>query len=362
MVFRLLSSKKNWDVVGQNVINAVLEFFKYGKLLKEVNHTSIGLIPKSNEAQYVNDFRPISYCNVTFKIITKILANSMAPILPKIIDQAQGPFVEGRNISDNIFLAQELIRGYGRQRSALKCMIMVDLRKAYDTVNWDFLHEVLCGFNFPNQFIKWIMECVTTATFSIFVNGMLFGFFHGKRGLRQGDPMSPMLFSICLEYFSRMLNFTARNSAFSYHPMCKKLGITHLAYADDNCSVSIILGTLADFENTYGLTVNTQKSHIFTVGVHNDRLDFFGLPKGALPIRYLGVPLDAQLLQIYQFTPLFQSISWLIECWKGHSLSYAGRLQLLRAVVQGVIGFWVQHFPIPEGVFSHLNSLCSNFL
>lgn len=127
--------KHNWDLVGRTVTNVVLEFFRHGKILKEVNHTTIALIPKSNGAQTMNDYRQISCCNVTYKIITKILANRLAPILPSIIDQAQGAFVEGRNISDNILLAQELIRGYRRKRSTLKCMIMVDLRKSYHTVS-----------------------------------------------------------------------------------------------------------------------------------------------------------------------------------------------------------------------------------
>lgn len=224
--------------------------------------------------------------------------------------------------------------------------------------------------NFPNQFINWIMECVTTATFSVSINGMLYGFFHGKRGLRQGDPMSPMLFSSCLEYFSRLLNFTARSSAFAYHPLCKQLGITHLAYADDlmlfshgdSRSVSIMMVVLAEFENTSGLTVNTQKSYIFSAGVHDNMLDFCGLPKGSLPIKYLGVPLDAKRLQISKFAPLYHKISQHVVNWKGHTLSYAGRLQLIKAVVQGVIGFWCQHFPIPDGVITHLNSLCGRFL
>lgn len=157
----------------------------------------------------------------------------MASILPILVDPAQSAFVEGRSIWDNIFLAQELIRGYRRKRTEHRCMIMVDLRKAYDTVDWNFLYEVLHGLGFPTEFIGWIKACISSATLSVLVNGALHGFFPSKCELRQGDPMSPMLFTLCIEYFSRLINQRIRYSGFRFHPRCKGLRITHLAYADD---------------------------------------------------------------------------------------------------------------------------------
>lgn len=316
--------KRNWELVGHLVQDAVQEFFRFGRLLKQWNHTIIALIPKSDVAQSVSDFRHISCCNVVYKIITKILASRMAPILPTIIDPAQGAFVEGRSISDNIFLAQELIRGYNRKRSSKSCMIMVDLRKAYDIVDWMFLYDVLHGLGFPIKFIGWIRECISTASFSVSVNGSLFGLFPSKCGLRQGDPMSPMLFTLCIEYFSRLLTQKIRFSGFRFHPKCRGLRITHLAYVDDlmlfyradERSVSILLQALNDFEATSGLTVNLDKSNIFLAGVLSDRFHLTGLLSRSLPVRYLGVPLHAQRLTSSQFAPLLRSITKLIEYWK----------------------------------------------
>ncbi|XP_031121028.1 uncharacterized protein LOC116024277 [Ipomoea triloba] len=265
-------------------------------------------------------------------------------------------------MSDNIFLAQELIRGYSRKRISPRCMIKVDLKKAYDTIDWDFIKEALEGLRFPTKFIDWIMECVSSTSFSISVNGCLYGHFDGKRGLRQGDPISPLIFTICIEYFSRVLKTKAHSPLFTFHPKCSQLGITHLAFADDlmlfskgnPASVTILLNALKELEETSGLTVSIEKSNIFVAGIQDNRLDFSGMPKGQLPVKYLGIPLDGQRLKVAQFSPLITAITRLIEKWKGCTLSYAGRLELIISVIQGTISFWIQNFPLPANVIDHV--------
>lgn len=93
------------------------------------------------------------------------------------------------------------------------------------------MREVLIGLGFPMIFVAWIMECVSTASYSISINGGLNGFFTGRRGLRQSDPLSPFLFATCIEFLSRLGDTTS--SDLNYHPLCARSGITHLAYADD---------------------------------------------------------------------------------------------------------------------------------
>jgi hypothetical protein len=107
-----------------------------------------------------------------------------------LVDKAQAAFVKGRCMADNIHLAQAFILQYNRKRVSPMCMLKIDLRNAYDTVSWNFLHSMLGGLGFPPIFIHWVMTCVSSTSFSVQVNGELFGFFKGKRGLRQGDPIS----------------------------------------------------------------------------------------------------------------------------------------------------------------------------
>ncbi|KAL0310166.1 UNVERIFIED_CONTAM: hypothetical protein Scaly_2954500 [Sesamum calycinum] len=134
---------------GDEVSNAIRDFFKTGRLLKQLNATLLTLIPKVRNPQSVAEFRPISCCNVIYKAITKILVSRIREILDLLISPSQNAFVPGRLISDNILLAQELFSGYNQCRLPPRCALKVDLRKAYDTVEWDFLFATLRMFGFP---------------------------------------------------------------------------------------------------------------------------------------------------------------------------------------------------------------------
>ncbi|KAL2251946.1 UNVERIFIED_CONTAM: hypothetical protein Sindi_2316900 [Sesamum indicum] len=173
--------KAAWPVVGDEVTRAVLDFFATGKLLKQTNCTLLALIPKVHTPMSVGDFRPISCCNVLYKIIAKLLVQRLSGVLDKIISPCQAAFIPGRSIGDNIMLAQELFTGYNQIRLPPRCAMKVDIRKAYDMVEWDFLLAVMQMFGFPPIFIRWIEECVTTASFSIGLNGKPHGFFAGAR-------------------------------------------------------------------------------------------------------------------------------------------------------------------------------------
>nr|GEW63851.1 hypothetical protein [Tanacetum cinerariifolium] len=177
--------KGTWDIIGVDAIKAVKEFFTNDSLLKELNHTIIALIPKVNSPARVTHYRPISCCNVLFKCISKIIANHLKGSLKRLVSPNQLAFVPGRCISDNILLTQEIMHNYHLDRGVPWCAFKVDIQKAYDTVDWDFLRVILIGFGFHDRMIAWVMECVTTTSFSISINGSLHGHFEGKRGLRQ---------------------------------------------------------------------------------------------------------------------------------------------------------------------------------
>jgi len=372
--YTALFFKSAWGIVGGDLCLAVKEFFASGSLLRQINHTIIALVPKSSHAHSVGDFRPIACCNVIYKVIAKILAKRLGRVLGGIIDHSQSAFVEGRSMIENIHLVQELMRKYNRKRVSPRCFIKIDLRKAYDSVSWDFLAEMLEGLLFPSRFIHWIMECVSSTSYSIALNGGIYGMFKGRKGLRQGDPLSPFLFTICIEYLSRSLRMNTCSLDFNFHPRCGQLRLSHLVFADDlmlmargDCpSVRIVMESLLHFGARSGLSVNLLKSCLFTAGIFGDELfrlrQLIGIPLGSMPFRYLGVPLAAQRLQVAHFAPFTDKLTMYINSWTASCLSFAGRAELIRSVLQGVDCFWLSIFPMPSAIIDRVVRLCRNFL
>ena len=128
----------------------------------------------------MRDFRPISCYSVIYKSITKILAMRLQKFLPGIIGRSQCAFIEERRISDNISMAQELVKGYGRTTLSPRCAIKIDIQKAFDSLNWDFVLDILTVLRIPPIFISWIRSCLTSPMFSISLNEGLTGFLKGK--------------------------------------------------------------------------------------------------------------------------------------------------------------------------------------
>ncbi|XP_019228725.1 PREDICTED: uncharacterized protein LOC109209834 [Nicotiana attenuata] len=162
------------------------------------------------------------------------------------------------------------------------------------------------ALDFPSKFIKWTMKCITTTRYSIAINGGMYGNIEGKRGLRQGDPISPLIFVICMEYFTRIMKHVTTLQGFSFYTKCKGLQLNHLCFADDVLlfyrgevqSVIMMLRGLASFSSASGLNTNANKSNIYSANMDRqsveDLCELTGYKRGTLPFRYLGMPISAK--------------------------------------------------------------------
>lgn len=151
-----------------------------------------------------------------YKTISSIINKRLALILPRIISLEQAAFVKGRNIVDNIALTQELMHDLGRKTRGNNIIIKLDMAKAYDRLEWDFMFAVLYKFGFSLPFIQLIEKLVNNCWFSVLLNGDSAGFFRSTRGVRQGDPIAPSLFIIAEESLSRSLKLAHCNGSFEW--------------------------------------------------------------------------------------------------------------------------------------------------
>jgi hypothetical protein len=161
-----------------------------------VNATIITLVPKKLIPSTMGDYRPISCCNLIYKCVTKILANSLVPCLDGIISSNQTAF--NRSISENILLAQELLRDYHKKGGKAQCTLKVDLMKAYDSINWDFVLHCLACFGIPAEFINWVRVCIILGS-QWLLKVPYKVFLKGRRVLGEESPLSPYLVVIVME-------------------------------------------------------------------------------------------------------------------------------------------------------------------
>ena len=173
-----------------------------GQLLEGVNQTTIVLIPKIKHPQDLKNFRPISLCNVIYKICSKVLANRLRVFLDEIISAEQSAFVPGRLITDNVLVAYECTHYLKRKKGkTVACAIKLDMAKALDRVEWNYLRGIMLRLGFAESFVNTVMRCVTSVAFSVRVNGNLSIPFRLTRGIRQGDPISLIYFSFAQKDF-----------------------------------------------------------------------------------------------------------------------------------------------------------------
>ena len=144
-----------WPDIGTDITEAVLSSLNSGSLLKSINHTFISLIPKVKNPEKVTEFRPISLCNVIYKIISKVIANRLKPLLNSIISETQSAFIAGRLIADNVLIAFELLHHMKTSCLGKKgfMALKLDMSKAYDWVEWVFLKNILLRLGFQQSWV-----------------------------------------------------------------------------------------------------------------------------------------------------------------------------------------------------------------
>lgn len=366
--------KEFWVELKDDIMRFITEFHRNGKLVKGINTTFIVLIPKVDNPQRLNEFRPISLVGSMYKILAKLLANRLRGVLGSVISETQSAFIQNRQILDGILIANEVVNEATKLKKDLM-LFKVDFEKAYDSVDWGYLDAVMDRMSFPGLWRKWIRECVGSATASVLVNGSPTDEFPLQRGLRQGDPLSPFLFLIAAEGLHILMKSMVDNRHFTGYSVGTPtpVGVSHLQFADDTlllghkswANVRALRATLIMFELLSGLKVNFNKSLLVGINISESWLSeaasVLGCKVGKIPFLYLGLPIGGNPRRLSFWEPVVHRIKSRLSGWNSRFLSFGGRLILLKAVLTSLPVYALSFFKAPSGIISSIESLLNKF-
>jgi exonuclease III len=365
-----------WNIIKKDLCKMVKKSQNCNKLGGSTNSSFLALIPKEKGAKTFNRFRPISLCNTGYKIITKIIANRLKKVLPKLIPENQGGFVRGRQILDNIILVQEAIHTSCKKKEK-GMVIKLDLANAFDRVRHDFLFAVLRKFGFSQKFMDWIKACISVPWIAPLINGRPARFFQATRGLRQGCPLSPMLYVLQAAVLSFQLQSCLLNRTLPGIRVTPSTSeVNHAQFADD----TLLLGaasikTARHFKSELdlykvcsGSEINYLKSKIYGWNCSPRELQHLGriLDMEGISVwdtfTYLGIPIFKGRAMVAHWLPLVDRLKLKIQAWGVNWLTRAGKIVLMNSVISTLPIYQCSVLLAPKTISNKLDAMMRRFL
>jgi hypothetical protein len=369
--------QRNWDTVKAEVIKGVKDFFVSRVMPPGINDTAIVLIPKKDELELLKDFRPISLCNVIYKIVSKCMVNRLRPILHDIIAPTQSAFIPGRLITDNVLIAFECLHAIKHGSRACKRFgaYKLDLTKACDRVDWGFLEKAMRRLGFQSSWIRWTMECVTTVWYSVRLNNVSLEPFCLSRGLHQGDPLSPYLFLFVPDELSKLLQHEVdRGAVKELYVSRHSPGISHLLFADDTMllmdvseeQATVMNQTLRCYERCTGQLINPGKCSLM-FGVHYTQQDkdsvaeILQVSNVAVEEKYLGLPTPQGRMDKNKFKSTKERLSKRFLSWVEQFMSHGAKEVLIKSVAQAIPTYVMGIFKLPSTLYEEMEQMIRYF-
>ncbi|KAM0851222.1 hypothetical protein ACQ4PT_052558 [Festuca glaucescens] len=337
-----------------------------------LNEALITLLPKKDGAVELKDFRPISLVHSFARLLTKVLAQRLAPKMPDLVDCNQTAFIRGRCIQDNFMLVKESAKLLHRKKIPF-LLLKVDVAKAFDSILWPFLLSILRQWGFGPRWLRWIALLLRSMSTSVLVNGYAGSAFRHGRGLRQGDPISPLLFVIAMYVLSAMFRASEHASVLS------DLGDVGLRsrvslYADDvvifakadTAELVAVWGVLDCFGVASGLKANFAKSSAAPIQCADEILEVamtaLPCPLGSLPCTYLGLPLSIRKPRKAELQAVLDKLAGKLPFWKACLMTREGRVVYVQTVMTASMVYHLLAIDLDPWFIKAVDKLRRSFL
>ena len=369
--------QKFWHIIGDDVTHFVISILHGSFPPSCINHTNIALILKVKNPTKAAEFRPITLCNVVYKLVSKALVIQLKEFLSSLVSENQSAFIPGRLITDDALIAMEVFHSMKHLNRSHRGTIAMklDMRKAYDRVEWGFLKKLLLTMGFDGCWVNLIMACVSSVSYSFIINGGVCGSITPARGLRQGDSLSPYLFILIADAFSKMIQKKVHEKQLHGAKASRSgLEISHLFFADDSLlftrashhECAIIVDILNHYEQASGQKINYEKSEVsFSKGVsiaqREELANILHMRQVDRHAKYLGIPSVTGRSKTVIFDSLMDRIWKKLQGWKEKLLSRAGKEVLLKSVIQTIPSYLMGVYKLPCSIIQKIHSAMARF-
>ena len=348
-----------WLNLGEYILKSMHFAYKHGLLSITQTQGIITCLPKPNKARNIlKNWRPISLLNVIYKLMSSAIANRLKTVLNKLINQDQKGFITGRYIGEKIRVVYDVLFE-SKQQQIPGLLLSIDFQQGFDSISWKFIHKVLDYFKFGPSIKRWIKLFQTGVQSCIFQNGFMFDFFYLQRGCRQGDPISPCIFNLCVEVLGQMI----RNSKYVKGIVINNKEFKLSQYADDTqmfldgseSSLKHALIILQKLNQMSCLKINLDKTKALWIGSMCNSTKIlckeFNIDWEQKPLKILGVIFSPLVFDIWEYNldDVKKKVKNMINVWSKRKLTLIGRVTVIKSLMLSKFAYLFLSLPNPPG-------------
>ena len=357
-----------FDLLGHDLVDCLNASYRAGEMSLSQRRGVIILIPKEDsDFSTLANWRPITLLNLDYKIASKVIARRLEKVLALLINPDQTGFIKGRYIGQNIRLIKDILE-QTKLQNIPGILLQLDFRKAFDTIEWEFIQRTIALFNFGDSIQRWISTFYSNTESAVLNNGFCTNYFHLSRGVRQGCPLSPYLFVLAVELLACKIRQDKEIQGIKIFGKELKLS----QFADDttllnsNCnSVKKAIAVLDNFGDISGLKLNPSKTKALWLGSWRHRKGKpFGFQWPEKPIRVLGtfISYNEKENEKSNFTLKFQKLKAILDIWNCRNLTLFGRCLITKSLGISQLVHTISSLDVPRECLGAANSAIFKFI